>query len=107
MLTTLAGAAATANALRPVKRTGPLSIPAFSSGLPTSELPLQTLALQLGLALVAGRGGGKKGLRGAAGLALTAASAVGLNRLHQEALRSDDVLELALRDELGSDYRRR
>jgi acetyl esterase/lipase len=107
LLTTLAGAAATANALRPVRRSGPLSVPAFSSGLPTSELPLQTLALQLAFALVAGRGGGKKGLKGAAGIALTAASAVGLNRLHQEARRADDVLEQALRDELGSDYRRR
>ena len=107
LLTTLAGAAATANALRPVKRSGPLSVPAFSSGLPTSELPLQTLALQLAFALVAGRGGGKKGLKGAAGIALTAASAVGLNRLHQEALRADDVLEQALREELGSDYRSR
>ena len=107
LLTTLAGAAATANALRPVKRTGPLSIPAFSSGLPTSELPLQTLALQVALALVAGRGGGKKGLKGAAGIALTAASAAGLNRLHQEALRADDVLEQALQEELGSDYRHR
>jgi acetyl esterase/lipase len=107
LLTTLAGAAATANALRPVKRSGPLSIPAFSSGLPTSELPLQTLAVQLAFALLAGRKGGKKGLKGAAGIALTAASAVGLNRLHQEALRADDVLEQALREELGSDYRRR
>jgi acetyl esterase/lipase len=107
LLTTLAGAAATANALRPVQRTGPLSVPAFSSGLPTSELPLQSLAIQVALALVAGRGGGKKGLKGAAGIALTAASAVGLNRLHQEAMRSDDVLEQALREELGSDYRRR
>jgi acetyl esterase/lipase len=107
LLTTLVGAAATANALRPVKRTGLLSVPAFFSGLPTSELPLQSLALQVGLAVVAGRKGGVKGLRGAAGVALTAASAVGLNRLHQEALVADDVLEQALREELGSDYRRR
>ena len=107
LLTTLVGAAATANALRPVKRTGLLSVPAFFSGLPTSELPLQSLALQVGLAVVAGRKGGVRGLRGAAGVALTAASAVGLNRLHQEALVADDVLEQALREELGSDYRRR
>jgi acetyl esterase/lipase len=107
LLTTLVGAAATANALRPVKRTGLLSVPAFFSGLPTSELPLQSLALQVGLAVVAGRKGGVRGLRGAAGVALTAASAVGLNRLHQEALLADDVLEQALREELGSDYRRR
>jgi acetyl esterase/lipase len=107
LLTTLAGAAATANALRPVRRKGPLSVPAFFSGLPTSELPLQSLALQVGLALVAGRKGGVRGVRGAAGVALTAASAVGLNRLHQEALVADDVLEQALREELGSDYRRR
>jgi acetyl esterase/lipase len=107
LLTTAVGAAATANALRPVQRTGPLSVPAFASGLPTSELPLQTLALQAALALVAARGGGRKGLRGAAGLALTAASAVGLTRLHREALEADEVLEQALCDELGNDYRSR
>ena len=107
LLTTLAGAAATANALRPVARSGPLSVPAFFSGLPTSELPLQTLALQASLALAAGRGGGRRGLRGAAGVALTAASAAGLARLHREATRADEALEQALRDELGSDYRSR
>src|SRR5918999_6145655 len=97
LLTTLAGAAATANALRPVKRTGPLSVSAFASGLPTSELPLQSLALQASLALVAGRGEGRKGLRGAAGVALTAASAVGLARLYREGLRADEALEQAPR----------
>jgi acetyl esterase/lipase len=107
LLSTLAGAAATANALRPVKRTGPLSVPAFASGLPVSELPLQNLALQLGAALVAGRSGGRRGIKGAAGLALTAASAAGLYRLHKESRHSDEVLEQALRDELGSDYRSR
>ncbi len=107
LLATLAGAAATANALRPVKRSGPLSVPAFFSGLPVSELPLQNLAFQASLALVAGRGGGRRGLKGAAGFALTAASAVGLVRLHRESLASDEVLEQALRDELGTDYRSR
>src|SRR5918997_3061823 len=107
LLTTLAGAAATANALRPVTRTGPLSIPAFASGLPTSELPLQNLAFQAALALAAGRSGGRRGLRGAVGVALTAASAAGLVRLHREAARSDEALEQALVDELGSDYRSR
>jgi acetyl esterase/lipase len=107
LLTTLAGAAATANALRPVARTGPLSVPAFGWGLPTSELPLQALAFQGALALAAGRGGGRKGLRGAAGVALTAASAAGLLRLHREASNADEVLEQALRDELGNDYRNR
>jgi acetyl esterase/lipase len=107
LLTTLAGAAATANALRPVRRSGPLSVPAFASGLPTSELPFQSLAFQAALALVAGRGGGRRGLKGAAGVALTAASAAGLFRLHQEATRSDEALEQALVDELGSDYRSR
>jgi len=107
LLTTLAGAAATANALRPVARTGPLSVPAFGWGLPTSELPLQALAFQGALALAAGRGGGRKGLRGAAGVALTAASAAGLVRLHREASNADEVLEQALRDELGNDYRNR
>src|SRR5215216_5155052 len=103
----VASAATTANALRPVRRTGATSVVAFASGLPTSELPLQAAVTQALLGLVAARDGGRRGAKGTLGLALTAASWAGLASLYREARRSDAVLEQALVDELGSDYRNR
>ena len=64
LLTTAAGAAVTANALKPIARKGFPSVPAFSFGLPTSELPLQALAVQAAAAAVVGRKGGVRGGRG-------------------------------------------
>ena len=104
LLASVVGAATTANALRPARRTGVLSMPAFAWGLPTSELPLQTLATQVVLAVVAGRGGGHRGVRGRLALALAGASFGGLVQLHRESLRSAAILEQALADGLGSDY---
>ena len=107
LLASVVGAAATANALRPARRTGLLSMPAFASGLPTSELPLQTLAAQGVLTAVAGRGGGHGGVRGRLALGLTGASFAGLALLHRDSLRAAEVLEQALADGLGGDYLRR
>ena len=104
LLASVVGAASTANAVRPVRRTGLLSMAAFASGLPTSELPLQTLAAQALLTMVAGRGGGRRGVRGRLALALAGASFGGLVQLHRESLRSAAILEQALADGLGSDY---
>ena len=101
------GAAATANALRPYARSGKLSVASFVCGLPTSELPLQTLILQAAGAALLARKGGCRGVSGAIGVAATAGSLAGLARLHGEAVRAADVLEAALTDQLGSDYRRR
>ncbi len=101
------GAAATANALRPYARSGKLSVASFVCGLPTSELPLQTLILQAAGAALLARKGGCRGVSGAIGVAATAGSLAGLARLHREAVRAADVLEAALTDQLGSDYRRR
>ncbi len=101
------GAAATANALRPYARSGKLSVASFVCGLPTSELPVQTLILQAAGAALLARKGGCRGVSGAIGVAATAGSLAGLARLHGEAVRAADVLEAALTDQLGSDYRRR
>jgi acetyl esterase/lipase len=102
-------AAVTAAAWRPLDRSAatPGSPLQFLSGLPTSELPLPTLGLQGIVGLAAARGGGARGLRGAMGLGLTAASFAGLVALQREAGRSDDVLEQALQEGLGADYRER
>jgi acetyl esterase/lipase len=109
LLSGAVAAAVTAAAWRPLDRSAatPGSPLQFLSGLPTSEMPLPTLGLQGIVGLVAGRGGGVRGLRGAVGVGLTAASFAGLVALQREAGRSDDVLEAALQEGLGADYRER
>ena len=100
-------AATTANALRPVGRELPLAPIAFSSGLPTSELPLFAAGAQVARTVRAIRRGGWRSPQGLVGLGLTAASLRGLYALHQEAARSEHVLEAALQDGLGARYRER
>lgn len=107
LLASAAGAAATANALSPVDRFGLAAGPAFAVGTPVAEMPLHVGGAQVGLALLLARSGGWRGLRGALGLGLTAASLAGLWRLHRDAQASREVLEEALVDALGPDYRDR
>ena len=77
----------------------------FPSGLTVSELPLHALAWQtLGtVGLVAA--GGLRSRAGRAGLLLSAASAAGLIGLDRVAGQAADVLEAALVDGLGPEYR--
>jgi acetyl esterase/lipase len=107
LLSRARAAATTASALRPVGRFSPAAPLAFVTGLPTSELPLQAMAFQAATAVYAARRHGVRGVRGAVGLGLTAASMRGLWRLHQEAQASGDVLDEALVDDLGPEYRKR
>jgi len=109
LLSGVAAATVTAAAWRPFDRSasGPGSPLTFLSGLPTSEMPLHALGLQGVVGPAAGRAGGARGLRGVLGLGLTAASLGGLLQLHREARRSEEVLERALQEGLGADYRRR
>jgi acetyl esterase/lipase len=109
LLSGVVAATVTAAAWRPFDRTAatPGSPLEFLSGVPTSELPLPTLGLQGIVGLLAARGGGVRGLRGALGVGLTAASFAGLVALQREAERSDEVLERALQEGLGPDYRKR
>jgi len=107
LLASVANAATTANALRPVSRTGRLSLPAFAAAMIPSELPVQHGVGQGLLALLAARGGGAKGWRGGLGVALNFASAAGLAQVFRVAGRSGDVLEATLTEELGADYRSR
>ena len=102
------GAAANAgNALQPVARTGALSVPAFALGLTPSELPLQVGAAQLMTGAILARSGGLRGWRGALGVAAYATSIASLGAIHRNARRAGNVLEAALVEELGSDYRTR
>src|SRR4051812_30070234 len=107
LLASAANAATTANAVRAFSKKGPGSVPSFVSGLVPSELPLQHGIGQAGFAALFARSGGTKGWRGRLGLALNAASGVGLAHLYRVAGQSGGVLEAALVDELGENYRNR
>jgi acetyl esterase/lipase len=107
LLASVANLSLTANALRPFTRRGPGSVAAFALGQPLSELPLQTSLIQASLAALAARGGGTRGVRGRVAAAANLASALGLVQLHRLAARSESVLEAALLEGLGSNYRDR
>ena len=107
LVTSALGAANTANALRPVRGSGRCRCPPSRSVCRASELPFQAAVSQVITAAITGRRGGSRGWRGRLGLALTAASCAGAVQLHRRAVQSEGVLEQALVDELGSDYRRR
>ena len=107
LLAGLSAAASTQNAIRPASLTGRASMPAFAFGLTPSELPLHTGAFQLAAAALLARSGGLRGWRGALGAAAFAGSLAGLATLHRNALGAGAVLEAAIVDELGSDYRSR
>ena len=105
----IAGAGAvvtTANAIRPVGRGPLLSMPVFALGLGPSEFPLHTGLLQLAIGGLLSRSGGTRGWRGKLGVAAHAVSVAGLVAVYRTARRAGDVLDAALVEELGSDYRR-
>src|SRR5690349_12923496 len=102
-----AGALNTLNAWRPLTRRSRAASLTFMPGWLTSELPLQTIATQAaGTALLA-RLGALRTTPGKVGLGLALASWAGLYGLHRVASQSDRVLEQALVDGLGADYRDR
>ena len=103
----VAAAANSANALKPAAVTGPISVPAFAFGVVPSELPLQVGLFQLASGAWLARAGGTKGWKGKLGLAGYAASTAGLIALHRTASKAAGVLEAALVDELGANYRSR
>ncbi|MBA3654289.1 MAG: alpha/beta hydrolase [Actinobacteria bacterium] len=107
LLSGAAAAAHTANAIKPVAVQGPLSVPAFAFGLVPSELPLQTGLFQVAAAALAGRRGATRGLRGKLGLAFHVGAAAGLVAIHRKSTQAGPVLEAALVDELGANYRSR
>jgi acetyl esterase/lipase len=101
------GAARTLNAWRPVSRTGRTSVLAFPGGLTVSEMPLHSLAWQALATAGFVAAGSLRSHAGRAGLALTAASWAGLVGLDRVAASADEVLEAALVEGLGADYRSR
>jgi acetyl esterase/lipase len=101
------GAARTLNAWHPVSRTGRSSLLAFPGGLTVSEMPMHSIAWQSIATAGFVAAGSLQSRAGRAGLALTAASWAGLVGLDRIASRADAVLEAALVEGLGADYRSR
>lgn len=100
-VSSLLGAVNTLNAARPLRNPPPAALYGFTTGLPTSELPLHTMAWQLAAtAAFAGKGALRTRL-GRAGLVISAASWAGLIAIHRQAGQSDHVLEQALLEALG------
>src|SRR4051812_40054640 len=99
-----AGAALTANGLRPLPGSNPLSLPSFFGGWLTSELAPHNLAIT-----VTGTAGYLARRRrldrdDLIGLGLNVASAVGLALLIRQGMRSADVVEEALARDLADNY---
>jgi acetyl esterase/lipase len=101
------GAARTLNAWRPVSRSGRTSVLAFPDALAVSEMPLHSIAWQAVATSGFVAAGSLRSRAGQAGLALTALSWAGLVGLDRVAAHADEVLEAALVEGLGSDYRTR
>ncbi len=98
-------AARTLNAWHPFSRLGRGSFLAFPSGLTASEMPLHALAWQVMGTAGFVAAGGLRTRAGRTGLLLSAASAAGLIGLDRVAGQAADLLEAALVDELGDEYR--
>ncbi len=97
----------TANARSSFSRSGLAAVPSFAFGLLPSELPLHHLAAYGGSAAFGLARGVHKTKSGKLGLALTAASAAALYKIHKESLDANRIVERALVDELGDGYRDR
>jgi len=107
LLTSSLRALHAANARKPLAETGPGSLLAFLSGLPGSELPRQHMALHAASSVWAVARGAHRSAAGKLGLALTAGSMATLWKVHQRSTDAEQLVERALRDRLGEDYRQR
>ena len=97
----------TLNARSSFARSGLGSLPSFALGLGASELPLPHVAAYGSSAAMAIGRGIHRSPAGKVGLALTAAAAAGMYKIHAESADAQRIVELALEDELGADYRTR
>jgi acetyl esterase/lipase len=105
LVASIAGAANTLNAHQPLATSGIGIPPVWVSATPTSELPLQVMALQQAATATFAVKGVLRTRNGRLGLAISIASWAGLLHLHRVAQDSRVVLERALVDELGPAYR--
>lgn len=103
-----AGAALTVNGLRPLPGSNPLSVPSFFGGWLTSELAPHNLAVTvLGTAAhlrKRRRTGTPLDRDDRIGLALNALSVAGLAVMIRQGMKSGEVMEKALTEDLADDY---
>jgi acetyl esterase/lipase len=102
-----AGAINTVNAYHPLIKRSPASLAAMAASSLTTEFPLQAMAWQQVATLEMVRRGALRSRAGRVALAASVASWIALLNLYRVASRSGEVLEAALVDELGRDYRSR
>jgi acetyl esterase/lipase len=95
------------NAYRPLAWTGRGSVASFASGFVTSEVPRALLGLSTVETALAIRAGAHRSSAGKLGLAVYAATAAGLIGLERQAKPAPEILDAALREALGPDYRDR
>lgn len=95
------------NAYRPLAWTGRGSVLSFANGFTTTEVPRAALAVSVAETALAVSRGALRTRAGKLGLALSAAAAVGLSGLESRAKPAPGILDAALRDALGPDYRDR
>ena len=96
-----------ANALRSIRGITPLVVPSFAAGWPLIEAPLHVAALLTVTVAALLVGGALQGWQGGMGLSLSALALVGLGVLHRRGVAAEEVVEAALIDVLGEDYRER
>ena len=107
LIVSVIGALFTINAYRPFATGGPFSIFSFFAGWLTSELPFHHIFWQFVATVVFVAGGALDGWQGWLGLAITLVSWVALAYLVVEANNARDIVEDALKETLGDDYRSR
>jgi acetyl esterase/lipase len=105
LFASLWGAWFTWNAWRPLRKGPRLAAWSFASGWLTGELALHHVAWQLAATAVFAALGALEHGPGRLGLALTVASVAGLLAFQWRAHGAGEVVERALRDALGPDYR--
>lgn len=99
------GALNAANAVRPLSQSGAGRMASFAAGVLTSELPLHAIGAHVLTGAMAVRRGALRTGTGRLGLLLTAGAVPPLARAYGAARRSPAVLEAALREALGDQYR--
>jgi len=97
------GALTTANARRPLSRTGRGAVACFFPGWITSELPLHALAGQVLATANQARKGALRTPSGLVGLGLSLGSWATLARIWSEAAGASEVFDTALREGLGEE----
>ncbi len=103
LVSSVLGAVNTANARKPLSRTGRASVLCFFPGWLTSELPLHAMAWQSLATVAFVRRGALRSWRGWAALAINAGAWATLLEIWKESTSASRVLQDALEETLGDD----